>query len=92
MPASNDFIRYVTVGPNTVPYLKISANLKVLYKLYTKFYSLTTKLSYEIGFTIAIAPITFNPLGFNFETHCKNPATTAEPHLSLDMPAIIPII
>ena len=55
-------------------------------------YSLPKRLSNGIGLTIAIAPITFNPLGFNFATHCKNPATTADPHLSLDIPAIIPII
>ena len=40
--------------------------------------------------TIAIAPITLIPFGFNLATHCKNPATTAEPHLSLDIPAITP--
>lgn len=42
--------------------------------------------------TIAIAPITLIPFGFKFATHLRKPATTAEPHLSRDIPAMTPEI
>ena len=42
--------------------------------------------------TMAIAPITLTLVGFKIETTFMNPATSADPHLSLDIPAILPKI
>ena len=44
----------------------------------------------EMRFTMAMTPTTLTLAGFKMDTVLKKPATSAAPHLSLDIPAMIP--